>query len=120
MTNKVYFVADLTDDYAIVHRSFVDAQNELFSRGCEDELLFVADAVEVDVDAMDAATSAVLVDMGRSGAFVQVDSFDTFEDFEDEVAYHLNEAIDFYGLDAHAYALSNVERYQMVMTLARC
>lgn len=120
MTNKMYFVADPADNYAIVHRSFVDAQNELFLRGCEGELLFVADAVEIDVDAIDATTSIVLVDMGRSGAFVQVDSFDTFEDFTDEVAYRLSDAIDFYEVDAHAYALSNVERYQMVMTLARC
>lgn len=121
MTKKVYFVAEQSDDWAVICESFADAQNELFLRGCEDELVYIADAVEVDADTLTASVSMVLVDMSTTtGAFVNADSFKTFEDFREEVAYHLNEAIDFYGLDAHAFALSNVERYRAVMSLARC
>ena len=121
MTNKVYFVAEQADDWAAICESFADAQNELFTRGCDDEFLYVADAVEIDVNNMDDSISVVLVDMSTTtGAFINVSNFDTFEDFADEVAYHFSEAVDFYGYDAHAYALSNVERYRAVMSLARC
>ena len=118
--NKVYFVASQSDDWAVICESMADAQNELFLRGCEDEFVYVADAVEVDADSLVTSVSMVLVDMSTTGAFVNVDNFDSFEDFREEVAYHLGEAIDFYGLDAHAFALSNVERYRAVMSLARC
>lgn len=121
MTSKVYFVASQSDDWAVICESLADAQNELFLRGCEDEFVYIADAVEVDADSLAASISMVLVDMSTTaGAFVQANSFDTFEDFRDEVDYQLGEAIDFYKLDAHAYALSNVERYRAVMSLARC
>lgn len=118
MTNKVYFIADPSDDWAAVCSSWADAKAELLDRGCEDELLFVADAVEVD--AVDASISVALVNADECGWFIQADHFDTFEDFADEVNYRLNEFIDFYSLDAHAYALSNVERYAVVKSLARC
>lgn len=118
MTNKVYFIADPSDDWAAVCNSWADAQAELFDRGCDDEFLFVADAVEVD--AMDASVSVALVNADECGWFIQANQFDTFEDFAEEVAYRLDEFTDYYGLDAHAYALSNVERYEVVKSLARC
>ena len=118
MTNKVYFIADPSDDWAAVCSSWADAQAELFDRGDDDELLFVADAVEVD--AVNASVSVALVNADESGWFIRADQFDTFEDFADEVDYRLNEFVDFYGLDAHAYALSNVETYAVVKSLARC
>ena len=121
MTNKVYFVAEHTDDWAAICESFADAQNELFTRGCDDEFVYVADAVEINVNDMDASVSMVLVDMNTTtGAFINASNFNTFEDFADEVAYHFSESVDFYGYDAHAYALSNVERYRAAMSLARC
>lgn len=120
MTNKVYFVADPSEDYATVCDSFASAQAELFDNGLEGELLFVADAVEVDADTLTASISIVWVDEGRVGSFIHADHFDTFEDFADEVDYRLNEAINFYQLDAHAYALSNIETYEVVKSLARC
>ena len=121
MTDKVYFVAGQPDDWAVICESLADAQNELFLRGCEDEFVYVADGMEVDVDSLAASVSMVLVDMSTTtGAFINVDNFDSFEDFREEVYYQLSEATDFYGLDAHAYALFNVERYRAVMSLARC
>lgn len=120
MTNKMYFVADPSEDYATVCDSFASAQTELFNNGLESELLFVADAIEVDVDNLTANVFAVLVNEGHASSFIQADHFDTFEDFAEEVDYRLNEAINFYQLDAHAYALSNVERYEVVKSLARC
>lgn len=120
MTNKVYFIASPSDDYAVIYSSFADAQSELFEQSCNGEMLFMADAVEVDADSLTPSVSTVLVDMCTSGAFVEARNFDTFEGFREEVAYHLNEAINFYDLDAHAYALSNVERYKVIKSLARC
>ena len=57
MTNKVYFVAGQPDDWAVICESLADAQNELFLRGCEDEFVYVADAMEVDVDSLAASVS---------------------------------------------------------------
>ena len=118
MTKKAYFIADPSDDCATVCASFAEAQAELFDRSYDDEFLFVADAVEVDT--VDASVTVALVDAGDCGWFIQADQFDTFEDFADEVVYRLDEFTDYYGIEAHAYALSNLERYQVVKSLAKC
>lgn len=124
--SHVYLIASETDPYVVEFDSCEECITEFEERlreepyRIDDELMIVADAVEVDPFDPNFKSNTVLMRTDVDSYLITYDAsiYETFEDFREEIICDIQD-LNSEQLFREVVALTRIERYKGLFTFAR-